>query len=62
MKVAVWGILGTTIGLYFTDIFGGEITAKIFGGLLILMGLKEIFTKNTKRVAKSNKNCYTKNE
>ncbi len=62
LKIAVWGILGATIGLSLTDFLGGDITSKIFGALLVLMGLKEIFTKNTKSVAKDDKNCYTKNE
>ncbi len=62
LKIAAWGILGTAAGLYFTDFLGGKITAKIFGGLLILMGIKEIFIKNNKKVAKDKKNCYTKTE
>lgn len=51
LKIAAWGLLGTVLGLYFTDYFGGDITAKIFGGLLILMGIFEIFGKKEKSVA-----------
>lgn len=47
LTVAAWGLLGAVIGLMLTDLLGGELTAKLFGGLLILIGLKEIFCKNS---------------
>ena len=28
LKIAAWGLLGTVLGLYFTDYFGGDITAS----------------------------------
>lgn len=56
LKIAVWGLIGTSLGWLLTDFLGGKITAKIFGGLLILIGITEIFTKNTKNIAKSEKN------
>ena len=59
LKITFWGLLGTILGIMLTDFFGGKITAKAFGLLLILMGLKEIFTKNVKTVAKKQK--YRKN-
>jgi len=62
LKIAAWGILGSSLGFMLTDFLGGKITAKIFGGLLIFIGIKEIFTKNNKKVAKCEKNCYTKTE
>ena len=62
LKIAPFGILGTSFGFLLTDFLGGKITAKIFGGLLILMGLKEIFAKYNKKVANDKKNCYTKTE
>lgn len=55
LKITFWGLLGTILGVMSTDFFGGKITAKAFGLLLILMGLKEIFTKNVKTVAKKEK-------
>ena len=55
IKVALWGILGTVLGLTFTSFLGGELTAKLFGGLLIFMGLKEIFAKTGKTVAEDKK-------
>lgn len=51
LKIAAWGLLGAVLGLYFTDYFGGQLTAKIFGALLIIMGLTEIFGKKEKSVA-----------
>ncbi len=52
VKIALWGLVGAVIGLTLTDLLGGEITTKIFGGLLILIGLGEIFAKNRKTVEK----------
>ena len=60
LNVALFGVLGTIAGNYCTSLVGGEITAKIFGGLLILLGLKEIFF--SKRVAEKEKRCYTEKE
>lgn len=48
LKIAAWGLIGAALGLYFTDLLGGKITAKIFGALLIIMGLFEIFGKKEK--------------
>lgn len=52
IKIALWGLLGTVIGLTLTDLLGGQITTKLFGGLLVLIGLGEIFAKNRKTVEK----------
>lgn len=62
IKIALWGLLGTSAGLLLTDLLGGKITAKVFGGLLILIGITEIFGNSGKKVAKDRKKCYTKNE
>lgn len=45
LKVALWGLLGAVVGIYFADLLGGELTAKLFGGLLVIMGVIEIFSK-----------------
>ena len=52
LKTAVWGLAGSAAGLMLTDSIGGEITGKIFGGLLIIMGLLEIFGKKEKPLDK----------
>lgn len=55
LKFAAFGLLGSVIGLYLTDFLGGKITGKLFGLLLIILGLLEIFKRNTKTVEKPKK-------
>ncbi len=62
IKISLCGILGTVAGWYLADFIGGDITAKIFGLMLILLSLREIFAKKTKTVAQDRDKCYTKNE
>ena len=45
LKVALWGLLGAAVGIYFADLLGGKLTSKLFGGLLVIMGVIEIFSK-----------------
>ena len=52
LKTAVWGLVGSAAGLMLTDSIGGDITGKIFGGLLIIMGGLEIFGKKEKPLDK----------
>lgn len=52
LKTSVWGLVGSAAGLMLTDSIGGEITGKIFGGLLIIMGGLEIFGKKEKPLDK----------
>ena len=42
LKIAAWGLAGTAGGLLFTDLLGGDITAKIFGAMLIIIGVGEL--------------------
>ena len=62
LKITLWGLIGVIIGMYFARILGGELTAKVFGGLLVIIGISEIFTKSEKRVAKRKNGCYNKKE
>lgn len=48
LPLAAGGVLGAVAGIFLTSALGGEWTAKLFGGFLILLGLKEIFFKNKK--------------
>ncbi len=48
IPIAIGGILGATGGFFLTSFIGGNFTAKLFGGFLILLGLKEIFPKTKK--------------
>ena len=52
LKTAVWGVVGSAAGLMLTDSIGGDITGKIFGVLLIIMGGLEIFGKKEKPLDK----------
>ena len=45
LKIALFGIAGAILGILLADFLSGSITRKIFGGLLILMGIGEIFKK-----------------
>ena len=49
LKIAAWGLVGTAGGLLFTDLLGGDITAKIFGGMLILTGIGELGIFKTRK-------------
>ena len=42
---ALFGLIGAVIGFFLSKFLGAEITAKIFGGLLVFLGLKQIFKK-----------------
>ncbi len=48
IPIAIGGVLGATGGFFLTDIIGGNFTAKLFGGFLILLGVKELFVKSKK--------------
>ena len=48
IPIAIGGILGAAGGFFLTDIIGGNFTAKLFGGFLILLGINEIFSKQAK--------------
>ena len=45
LPLALGGVLGAVGGFFLTDFIGGNLTAKLFGGFLILLGLKELFLK-----------------
>jgi len=52
LKIAAFGLLGAVAGIFIADYIGGEITGKIFGGILIVMGIKETFRKNVENSEK----------
>lgn len=43
---SLFGLLGAIGGFFLSKILGSQITGKIFGGLLVLLGLKGIFKKS----------------
>lgn len=46
LPLAIGGVLGAVGGFFLTDFIGGNFTAKLFGGFLIILGLKELFFKS----------------
>ena len=53
--LSLWGLIGAASGIMLTKYLGGEITSKLFGALLIIMGIYEIFKRNNKSVAEREK-------
>lgn len=49
LKISLFGMLGTLAGWFFAGFLGGDITAKIFGGMLVIIGITEIFGKKKKK-------------
>ena len=62
LKISSVGVLGAVVGWFLADYLGGDILGKIFGLLLVLLGVREIFSKKTKTVESGEKKCYTENE
>ena len=55
IKIALFGVLGALLGILLTHFMSAYTISKIFGGLLILLGVKEFFKRKTKNVAESEK-------
>lgn len=51
LKISLFGMIGTVFGWLAAGFLGGDIISKIFGGLLIFLGIKEIFIskRNSKK-------------
>lgn len=47
LPLAALGILGAAVGLYLTTIIKAAFLSKIFGSFLVMLGIKEIFSKNS---------------
>ena len=43
LPFALGGIAGAVAGIMLTDLIGGKLTAKAFGLMLVILGIKEIF-------------------
>lgn len=55
MKIALFGILGALLGILLTHFISSYTISKIFGGLLILLGIKDFFKSKRKSVAQEEK-------
>ena len=62
LKIAAWGLLGVFAGMFLAKLIGGGITGKLFGGLLVVLGITEIFKKAEKPLADKDGQCYNKKE
>ena len=47
LPLAALGLLGAAAGLYLTTLIKAALLTKIFGGFLVILGIKEIFSKNS---------------
>lgn len=45
LPMAFGGMLGAVGGLYLATLLGGGLIGKIFGGFLIILGIREVFKK-----------------
>lgn len=52
LKIALWGCIGAITGLFLTHLLGGEILSKIFGALLICLGIWQTFSKSVENQKK----------
>ncbi len=43
LPFAAGGILGALIGIFVANLLGGEWVARLFGGFIAILGIKEIF-------------------
>ena len=51
LKISVFGILGAFLGLFVAKNLESETVAKIFGIMLIFLGVKNFFSKKRKNLA-----------
>ncbi len=49
LPLSAGGVIGALCGIFLTGIIGADLIAKLFGGFLIFLGIKEIFSKSKKR-------------
>ncbi len=45
LPIAVGGVIGATAGMFAASLIGSGLLGKIFGGLLVVLGVGEIFKK-----------------
>lgn len=49
LPAAITGIIGAFLGSYLSNLVNGFILSKIFGTMLLVMGIKQIFFKTNKK-------------
>lgn len=55
LPIALYGLIGSALGLLLTSLFDAKFISYAFGIFLILLGIKEVFKKDKNTVAKANK-------
>lgn len=53
-KAILWGLAGVVIGVLLSAFLKEELLSKLFGGLVLLVGLRELFHKKKKQEGKPN--------
>ncbi len=48
IPLCLFGLLGVVFGMWVGGLIGGNLIGKIFGGLLVIMGIKETFLRVAK--------------
>ena len=56
IPILISAVPGVALGLYLTTVISNETLSKIFGVILVIMGLKELFTKNKNKYDKNSHN------
>lgn len=51
IPMIIGGLCGVLLGAWLTNVIHTDILGKTFGGLLLLIGLKELFGKKEKKVS-----------
>lgn len=46
LPLSIGGAIGAAVGFFLVTFIGGNFTAKLFGGFLIFLGLKETLSKS----------------
>lgn len=55
LPIALFGLIGSALGLLLTGLFDAKLISFAFGIFLIILGIKEVFKKDKNTVAKGNK-------
>ena len=56
IPILISAVPGVALGLYLTTVISNETLSKFFGGILVIMGLKELFTKSRNKYDKNSHN------
>ncbi len=49
LPLIISALPGVALGLYLTTVLSGNFLSKFFGGILVIMGIKELFSKKKEK-------------